>query len=99
MLFWKPTTNPKMTQFLKNIKDLPIIARGRSNFVILARLSPWKAFHYRSVHVKKTKFEFTKFFSCFFFLLQIWIFFLKNPKTNFGIKFSHVWTVFLKIAL
>ena len=36
--------------------------------------------HNRSVHVKKTKFEFTKFFS-WFFLLQIWIFFRK-PNSN-----------------
>ena len=42
--------------------------------------------HIRSVHVKKTKFEFTKFFSCFFFSFKFGFFFQKK-KTKFEFGF------------
>ena len=38
------------------------------------------ASHIRSVHVKKTKFEFTKFFSWFFFFFKFGFFFLKKKS-------------------
>ena len=39
--------------------------------------------NYRSVHVKKTKFEFTKFFSWFFFSFKFGFFFLNKIRIWF----------------
>ena len=64
--------------------SLKLILFSRSKLMMLKRQT-----NNRSVHVKKTKFEFTKFFSWFFFFFKFGFFFWKKKQIwKYGFFFN-----------